>query len=104
LYDISYETGLSVLSRINQNVSIEVYASQLVNAPDSYSVEAGVFHETSVQPGIFTATLALTRDPAVNLDIKTVGDANAGVQYKYQRSSIDQSERHGIIEKLRRMF
>jgi hypothetical protein len=103
LYDISYEGHGSVIMATDECVSVELEASHEIIAPNLYRVNAGCFHETFVPTGIFTATLAITRDSAHELAIKTVGDSKSA-RHEYFRSLIAQAEHDAIVARINQIL
>jgi hypothetical protein len=100
LFDITYESEGSIMSPSDIFVSVDFIGSEHITAPNSYRIGAGVFHDTFVPTGVFTATLVITRDSLRDADVKTVGDSGNGVRYKYVRDAIAGEEKNAIISKL----
>ncbi len=100
LYNVNYHGKESAISSTETLVSVELYASETIEAPNFYSVDAGVFHETYVATGVFTATILLTKDSPQVEDIQIVGDVVGNPDYSYCRAFLADEERNAIITAL----
>ena len=100
LYDVTYGAGTSKLLQSAIQVVVKRCYSKHAVAPSVYSVKAGAFHDTFVPRGVFTATLALTKDALPDADVKTVGDSQGHAEYEYIRSEIDATEKAAVVARL----
>jgi hypothetical protein len=100
LYRVIYGVNSSELLPTGIPISVELLASNNVEAPHSYAVEAGIFHETCVPKGMFTATLALTRDSDLGVEAKAVGLMERPETHTYDRVPIENAEKEEVIDQI----
>jgi hypothetical protein len=99
LYEAQYHGDASVLIRTHDDVSVESASEEVHIRGVQYSVEAGVFHESSVPETQFTATL-VTTTPPTPLRPLIAGELAGEARYEYSRSIVDSNTRTAILTTL----
>src|SRR5262249_4866413 len=91
IYEVDYEGSESIMRKTADRVKCELVRTDVVQAGRFYTQHSHTFHATTVEPGIFTATILVTKSANTNQP-HVVGKDTGADEVRFCRERLTDSE------------